>query len=175
MHAAAAVITYLTPGMRFFHEGQLEGRRVRTSMHLGRRLVEPVDPAVRASYAKLLAVLARPEAREGRWQLRDCRPAWDGNPTHEQFIAMTWEAGPRRLLVVANYGPSQGQCYVDVGRADRAGPGVSLIDLLGDARYQRDGHRLATEGLYLDMPAWGAHVFDVVDDGARPPDPIATG
>jgi glycosidase len=28
-HEAAAIITYLTPGLRFFHHGQFEGRRVR--------------------------------------------------------------------------------------------------------------------------------------------------
>src|SRR5262249_33459231 len=39
-HRAAAVVTYLTPGLRFFHDGQLEGRRVRISVHLGRRQAE---------------------------------------------------------------------------------------------------------------------------------------
>ena len=36
VHQAAAVVTYFTPGLRFFHEGQLEGRRLKVSMHLGR-------------------------------------------------------------------------------------------------------------------------------------------
>jgi hypothetical protein len=31
MHPAAAVITFLVPGMRFFHEGQFEGRQVHAS------------------------------------------------------------------------------------------------------------------------------------------------
>jgi hypothetical protein len=165
-HKAAAVITYLSPGMRFFHEGQLEGRRVRASVHLRRRASEPVDAAIRGLYAALLAIVERPEAREGRWQLRDCRQAWDGNPTHDQFIAMTWEAPPRRLLVVANYGPSQAQCYVTLDLPDRAAPHVALIDLLGGIRYERAAARLVSDGLYLDMPAWGVHVFDVVSDGA---------
>ena len=36
-HRAAAVVTFFTPGLRLFHEGQLEGRRVHASMPLGRR------------------------------------------------------------------------------------------------------------------------------------------
>ena len=36
MHEAAGVITYLSPGLRFFHQGQLEGRRTRISPHLVR-------------------------------------------------------------------------------------------------------------------------------------------
>ena len=42
-HEAAAVVTYLSPGLRFFHQGQLEGRRVRISPHLVRAPTEPVD------------------------------------------------------------------------------------------------------------------------------------
>src|SRR5262249_38097903 len=42
MHEAAAVITYLSPGLRFFHQGQLEGRRKRISPHLVRAPLEPV-------------------------------------------------------------------------------------------------------------------------------------
>jgi hypothetical protein len=34
---AAAVISLLGRGLRFFYEGQLEGRKVQVSMHLGRR------------------------------------------------------------------------------------------------------------------------------------------
>jgi hypothetical protein len=31
------------------------------------------------------------------------------------------------------------------------------------AWYQRDGNELADRGLYLDLPAWGYHVFDVTE------------
>src|SRR5262249_37659643 len=34
VHEAAAVITFLSPGLRFFHQGQLEGRRKHISPHL---------------------------------------------------------------------------------------------------------------------------------------------
>ncbi len=34
-------------------------------------------------------------------------------------------------------------------------------DLMGTARFDRDRNDLDAGGLYLDMPAWGYHVFDV--------------
>ena len=86
VHQAAAIITYLTPGLRFFHEGQLEGRRIKVSMHLGRRPDEPVDPVLQEFYRKLLACLKRPEVRDGSWQLLEVRLAWDGNPTWDRTI-----------------------------------------------------------------------------------------
>jgi glycosidase len=161
VHRAAAVITYLVPGLRFFHEGQFEGRKVHASMHLGRRPAEPVVPSIQEFYRRLLAITKDPAVRNGRWQLWECRQAWEGNPTHEQFLVMTWDGEAARFIAVVNYGASQGQCYVTLGLPGLAGRSFTLIDRLGDARYDRDGDGLTTSGLYLDLPAWGAQVLEL--------------
>ena len=108
-----------------------------------------------------LGCLRRPEAQDGEWRLESCRPAWAGNSTHEQFIVSSWQSGERRLLSVVNYGGGQGQCYVTLGMSGLAGRSFELRDLLSDVVYQREGDGLAGNGLYLDLPAWGHHVFDV--------------
>src|SRR4030095_1114396 len=43
MHRPAAIVTFFTPGLRFFHQGQMHGRRKRISMHLCRGPVEQTD------------------------------------------------------------------------------------------------------------------------------------
>jgi glycosidase len=160
VHQAAAVITYLTPGLRFFHDGQLEGRRRHISMHLGRRPGEPIDHILQDFYRKLFACLQRPEVREGRWQLLEVRPAWDGNPTCDRFLAFAWESREgQRLLATVNYGPTQGQCYVILPFNDLRGEKVTLQDLMSEASYLRDRNDLLTRGLYLDLQAWGFHLF----------------
>ncbi len=60
VHEAAAVITFLSPGLRFFHQGQFEGRRKRISPHLVRGPQEPVDRGLEQFYDRLLAVLRQP-------------------------------------------------------------------------------------------------------------------
>jgi hypothetical protein len=162
MHEAAAVVAFTARGLRFLHEGQLEGRRVHVSMHVGRRPAEPVDERLQAFYARLLACLRRPEIHEGGWQLGSCRPAWDGNPTHAQFIVSSWQSGERRLLAAVNYGPTQAQTYAAVGLSGVRGRNFTLVDLMSDARYQRAGDELAITGLYLDLPAWGYNIFELV-------------
>ena len=113
MHEAAAVITFLSPGLRFFHQGQFEGRKKRISPHLGRGPCEPVDPKLQQFYDRLLAVLRQPVVRDGQWQLLECAPAWDGNWTWDCFVAFAWQGpGGERLLVAVNYAPNQSQCYV---------------------------------------------------------------
>jgi hypothetical protein len=165
-HRAAAVIAFLVPGLRFFHEGQMDGRRVHISMHLGRRPDEPPDPALRAFYERLLGVLAREEVHGGQWKICACNAAWPGNPTRDAFVVTAWEgAGGGRLLAVANYGRTQAQCYAQWPFVDLAGR-VVLRDLLGDARYERDGAELRAKGLFLDLPPWGRHAF-AVESSAR--------
>ena len=104
IHEAAAVITFLSPGLRFFHQGQFEGRKKRISPHLVAAPDEPVDPELRQFYDRLLAILRQPVVRDGQWQLLECAPAWDGNWTNDCFVAFAWQgADGRALLVAVNY------------------------------------------------------------------------
>ena len=79
MHEAAAIITFLSPGLRFFHQGQFEGRKKRISPHLVRAPHEKVNEDLEIFYKRLLDILRYPVFRSGKWQLADCTPAWDGN------------------------------------------------------------------------------------------------
>ena len=161
-HEAAAVITFLSPGLRFFHQGQSEGRRVRISPHLVRAPPESVDATLRGFYERLMAVLRQPVFRDGAWSLLECVPAWDGNWTSDCFIAWSWQLddGERRLVAV-NYAGNQSQCYVRLPFRDVAGRTVRMKDLMGSAGFDRDGDDLVSRGLYLDMPPWGYHIFEM--------------
>ena len=160
IHEAAAVITFLSPGLRFFHQGQFEGRKKRISPHLCRGPCEPVDPKLQQFYERLLAVLRQPVVRDGQWQLLECVPAWDGNWTWDCFVAFAWQGpGGERLLVAVNYAPNQSQCYVRLPFADLAGSQWRLQDQMGSAIYDRDGNDLQSHGLFLDMSPWQAAVF----------------
>ncbi|HTI39082.1 MAG TPA: alpha-amylase family glycosyl hydrolase [Vicinamibacterales bacterium] len=160
MHEAAAIVTYLSPGLRFFHQGQFEGRRKRISPHLVRAPAEPVDESLKRFYEWLLLLLRSTTVRDGDWRLAECTPAWDGNWTWEGFIAFAWQCRDARLIVVVNYAGNQAQCYVRIPFADLVGRTMSLHDRFGGGRYERAGNDLASEGLYVDLPPWGVHVFE---------------
>ena len=160
MHQAAAIVTYLSPGLRFFHDGQFEGRRTRISPHLVRAPIEPTDGTLQRFYERLLAALGDTTLRDGGWRLVECVPAWDGNWTADCYLAWIWtgQSGERRLVAV-NYAGNQSQCYV---RLPAQGPGVvKFRDVMGELAFDRDGRDLDARGLYLDMPPWGYHVFEL--------------
>jgi hypothetical protein len=160
VHRAAAVITYLTPGLRFFHQGQLEGRRKRISPHLVRAPEEARDGEIQEFYERLLAVLQKPVVRSGEWQWLECRPAWDGNGSWDAFVAHCWRGpGGQCMVIAVNYAPHPSQCYLGLPLPELVNRSVWLEDALSTARYDRDGNELLERGLYLDLPPWSYHVF----------------
>lgn len=161
-HCAAAIVTYLCPGLRFFHQGQSEGYREHIPVHLNRGPVEAADPSVKAFYSRLLECLRQPALRDGEWQLLEAHSAWEGNPSAAGFLAWSWDLnGKSRLLVTVNYAPAHGQCYVPLPWLSSGDTMMRLRDTMSPAVYDRDGSSLAAPGLYLDLPPWGYHVFEL--------------
>lgn len=165
VHLAAAVITYFIPGLRFFHQGQFDGRKIRISPHLVRAPEETPSKELQAFYDQLLAILRKPVVKNGEWQWLDCQPAWDGNNSWEAFVAHSWRGSSgERVLVVVNYAPHQSQCYLKLPFPDREHQSVRLKDLFSSACYIRAEKELVERGLYLDLPPWSYHVFYVSDE-----------
>jgi hypothetical protein len=150
-HRAAAVLAFLSPGGRLFHDGQLEGRRAHASIHLARRQVEPVDEALRDFYDRLLACLRRPEVADpdARWQLL---------PTDGALIVSTWEATAGQLLVAVNFGPDPARCDLPLARPAPGASELRLVDRLSDDPAVA---RAANGTSTLELPAWGARVLQV--------------
>lgn len=162
MHKAAAVITFLSPGLRFFHQGQFTGRKKRISPHLVRAPQEPANEELKLFYDKLLDILHIPALKYGNWQLVDCEPAWDGNWSNDSYISFAWR-GPQeeKILVAVNFSHFQSQCFVKLPFHE-IGPGTWVLhDLIAGNTFERDGTYLHTRGLYLDEPAWKIYIFTV--------------
>jgi hypothetical protein len=158
-HRAAAVLTFLSPGLRFFHQGQLEGYRKHVPVELCRGPGEPVDSERGDFYQKLLAVLGQRSVREGDWQLLACTPA-GASADSSNFIAFAWQ-GPdgEQIWVAVNYAPYRGQCALRLPFAPLAGRRWRLTDLMSDTVYEREGSELLHSGLHVDLEGWGYHVF----------------
>jgi hypothetical protein len=161
-HEAAAVITFLSPGLRLFHQGQSEGRLKRVTPHLVRAPHEPVNVDIQTFYTRLLATIKYDLFRSGGWSLLECLPAWDGNDTWDAFIAFAWQnSDGQRALVCVNYCAHDSQCFVRLPFLFQPGLTVRFNDMMGPSDYDRNSNELSDHGIYLAMPAWGYHVFEI--------------
>jgi len=170
-HEAAAVITFLSPGLRFFHQGQFTGRRKRISPHLVRAPQEPINTKLQKFYGSLLDLLKNSIFRNGKWSLLECAPAWEENNTWDSFIAFAWEGNDgNRALVCVNYSAQTGQCYVRLPFPELMDKQWKFDDLMSEANYDREGNDLLRSGFYLDIAGWNYHVFlikDLIQDSER--------
>ncbi len=158
---AVASVALLLPGLRLLHEGQLEGLRLKLPVQLGRRQPEPREPELEAFYRRLLAILRHPVFHDGDWQLLEPKEGWSGNPSHQNILAYRWVLGETRRLVVVNLASEPSQCFVRLDLAEISGRLWHLKDLLSEVQYTRDGDELSGQGLYLELPAYKYHVFDL--------------
>ncbi|MFO0865156.1 MAG: alpha-amylase family glycosyl hydrolase [Gemmataceae bacterium] len=166
VHRAAAVISFLSPGLRFFHQGQFDGCKKRISPHLVRGPTEPIDESLKEFYGRLFVVLRRPIVRDGMWQLLDGAAAWEGNWTNDCFVISAWRSSEGEVLVAAvNYAPNRSQCLVRLPYDEVAGKTWQLQDQLSAASYSWNGDDLLRRGLFLDMAPWQACVFSLMEQG----------
>jgi hypothetical protein len=158
IHQAAAILTYLCLGLRFFHQGQLEGWAKGYSVHLGRIPEEPVHPEVLDFYQRLLPCVHRPEVRNGNWHLLDCSP--NGAGSWESFVCFLWEIpGETSLLVAVNYAPDPGQAWVQVPLQPQSAQTLRGHDLLTGTVHELPCDQ--SKGIALDLPPWGYRVLQL--------------
>ena len=153
---AVATLIATLPGMRFYHDGQFEGFRIRPPVQLARVAEEVPDPNLRAMYETLLRISDEPVLHEGAWRLLDVHPA--GDATSENLIAYEWRAPDARKVIVVNLSgeAAQGVLHLEGIAAGRA---CDFHDQLNGAHYARSGDDLLRDGLYVRLEAHRAHVF----------------
>lgn len=153
---AAALIAYTIPGLRFFYEGQWEGRRQRLPVQLGRIPYErddldqygrelsgisigqlpgfsPVSQREPAFYDWLLSLLQSDLFQVGNWQLLDT--------TYTSLLVWKWHLGEDEAHIIVNYSPEKSS--------------VDLASILG-TEVARDcwGNAIATKQLQLSSYGW---------------------
>ncbi len=158
---AAAVITFGAPGLRFFHEGQLCGRKVKVPVQLRRRPAEPPDPEIVQLYNRILSALSDDCFLNGTWRQLDAAQAWQDNRSHRRLIAYWWSRGGQERLVAANLSGDPSQGYIPMPISSDRGRDVRLRDLISDRVYDRNAEDLRTRGLYLALGGFDAHLFRI--------------
>lgn len=157
----AALTIATLPGIRMFHEGQFEGRKVRLPVFLARRPLETVDDDLGTFYRELLKVIDHQVFRQGQWSLCE-RTGWPDNASFQNLVAWSWGKGDERYLIVANLSDCPSQAQVRVGWVSANGGKWLLTEVFTGATYERDGNEMSSPGLYVALGPWGFHFLRCV-------------
>ena len=162
-HRAAALLTLGLPGLRLLQEGQRDGVTLRPPVQLARRqTLQPVT-AIAACYDELLTAFRHTPIGTGVAALPRPRPAWEGNHSHQNLIAVLWQTEPPEFhLLVVNLAPHRAQAYVPLPVPRLTEFDWWLRDRVGTEVWERVGADLERQGLFLDVAAHAAQVFHFV-------------
>jgi hypothetical protein len=159
---AAAAVTATIQGLRFFQDGQLEGKRLRTPIHLRREAPEKNDPSLVDFYRMLLDYIKAPVFQSGAWKLVECGPSSEFNETYRNLLAWSWESENDRRLIVINYSEEPAQAWLPAEFFADQGKTSRLRDRRTGEIYKRDREELLARGLYVDLKPWQMHLFELV-------------
>jgi len=155
-----SVVTLLStlPGMHFYHHGQLDGAKTFVPMPLDHARPETDDQQIRELYEKLLRCSDAEAFHAGDWQLLDVQAA--GDDSFQDLIAYRWHHQSDDRLIVVNLGSRTAQ-----GKIQKPSVGTSrdslFCDVLNGGEYLWGRAELDSNGLYVKLAPYQAHVFEI--------------
>lgn len=155
----AAILVATLPGLRFYHQGQLEGRRIHFPIALSHAAAESIDPAIEAIYRQVLQISNENVFHAGAWRRIDAEDLGDG--TAGNLIVYDWQTENTWKLVAVNLGNVASQAHLYLGERIVAGQNYRFNDQLNQVIYPRGGDELRGLGLYVRLEPFHAHLFDI--------------
>ncbi|HEY5914046.1 MAG TPA: alpha-amylase, partial [Verrucomicrobiae bacterium] len=153
-HCAAALLILGLPGMRFLHEGQLSGARLRLPVQLGRRSVELEQPEIRRMYEQFLTALKATSVGRGSARVLTNEPATG------DCVFIQWEARATDFDVVAvNLTNRRHHCRVELTLPQPNEGEWEMSDLAATDKQPPHSLPLVNGVLELDLPEFGAQLL----------------
>jgi len=156
---AVATLIATLPGLRFYHQGELEGRRIRLPIALSHAAPEPADPVIEALYRQLLQISNEGVFHAGAWRRLDAEDIGDG--TASNLVVYDWQTENCWKLIVVNLENAASQARIHLGDRIAQGRRYRFNDQRNQAVYLRDADELRGPGLYVRLEAFRAHLFEI--------------
>ncbi|HXT86378.1 MAG TPA: alpha-amylase family glycosyl hydrolase [Verrucomicrobiae bacterium] len=154
-----ATLMATLPGMRFYHHGQLDGRKIHLPIPLAFAAPEPLNSQTRRLYERLLKISNEPVFHTGEWKLLEVTSA--GDSTAENLVAYQWRSNEALKIAIANLAGAVSQARVHPSNGFSSALHYKFFDQLHDVAYERAGAEISASGLYIRLEPFRAHLFAI--------------
>ena len=147
------------PGMRFYHQGELEGRTIHLPITLRVAADEPADPFASSFFQRILLITKQEVFHTGEWTLLAANPEGDASP--DGLIVYEWRNENSWKVIAVN--PSANVAQGRMRWPENTFPAAryNFYDELNEVPYVREGEELRSMGLFVRLDPFQAHIFDV--------------
>jgi hypothetical protein len=146
-------------GLRFYHQGELEGYATHLPITLRIGACVPPDPASAALFEKILTLTKQDVFHEGVWNVLSIAP--EGDSTSANLVAYEWRSEKRWKVVVVNLSAVRSQGRIPISNRALTAQEYVFDDELHGVRYLRKADELCRPGLFVRRDRFGVHLFDV--------------
>ncbi|MGH9715997.1 MAG: alpha-amylase family glycosyl hydrolase [Candidatus Acidiferrales bacterium] len=147
------------PGMRFYHQGELEGLSTYLPITLQMAAPRPPDTVISRFFEKLLRVTNEDVFHHGSWNLLPV--VADSDDSSGNLIAHEWRSDKAWKVIVVNLSGRSSQGRIQFGGRQLSASEYVFYDELNEVRYLRDAGDLRGPGVFVRRDGFGAHLFDV--------------
>jgi hypothetical protein len=147
------------PGVRFYYQGELEGRKIQAPIQLRRIADEPADPVSVKFFTQLLQITNEDVFHSGQWRMLPVNAEGDAPP--DGLIAYEWRTDKAWKIVVVNLSGGTCQGRIPLGGGVDAKAQYVFWDQANNVKYPRTGEELNSLGLFVRRDAFEAHLFDI--------------
>jgi glycosidase len=155
--AAATVISTIR-GMKFYYDGQFEGKKIKLPVQLGREPEEKVSNTIYKYYEKLLNITKEDIFTYGEWELLEPVSAGNGNLSFQNFLAWQWSYDNSKALVIINYSNLTSQCRIKIECKSKR-DFITLHDQLNVKVFNRSVPEIKNPGLFIELKGFASHIF----------------
>ncbi len=162
---AAAVIMGTIPGMSLYHQGQLEGFKIKIPVQLRQKKIEHQDEEIKSYYRKLLQFTTQEVFRKGQWRLLNISEAGEGNFSRQNLLAWQWDSNKieQISLIVVNYAsvPSIGIIFPLLPELIKKNEKLIFKDMIENKIIIKNTDDLTHNGLYVDLQPYTSYLLNI--------------
>jgi hypothetical protein len=155
---AAATVISTIQGMKFYYDGQFEGKKIKIPLQLGIEPEEKFSNTINKYYEKLLTITKADIFTFGEWELLEPITAGNGNLSFQNFLAWQWVYKNSRALVIINYSELTSQCRIIIETSSKR-DFIELQDQLNGKVFDRSLSEIKSPGLFIELKGFASHIF----------------
>jgi hypothetical protein len=159
---AAVTVISTIQGMKFYYDGQFEGKKIKLPVQLGREPEEKFSNTVFKYYEKLLKITKEDIFIKGKWELLEPITAGNGNLNYQNFLAWQWSYNNQRALVIINYSELTSQCRLKIDTISKKDM-IRMQDQLNGKIFDRSSSEIKNPGLFIELKGYASHIITFND------------
>ena len=157
---ASAVILLTIPGMKLFYNDQLEGRKIKCPIQLGRRSVDKGSKTIRDFYSKILALINNETYKKGKFKLLHAIKFDEKDESYKNILTWYWRFNNNIKITIVNFSKKHSKGKIKLP-TDNFPQKIILKNLLTKANMKITSKKLTDEGFIVQLKGYQSRIIEI--------------